>query len=106
MGAQVRPPATRFDAAGWGLLLIMFGGLCLGGMTEFALVAGAGAAMIGLNALRVAYGVPVSWLGVILGAVALVAGVGAMAGVTVPFFALLFILLGFAMIIGAVLRSR
>ncbi len=63
--AQVRPLAARFDAAGWGLLFIMFGALALPrGMTEFALVAGAGAAMIGLNALRVAYGVPVSWFDV------------------------------------------
>ena len=107
MNAGARPLAGRFDAAGWGLLLVLFGALALPrGVGEFALVAGTGAAMLGLNTLRAMAGVPVAWFGIILGAVALVAGVGAIVGVTVPAVALLFILLGLGTIIGAVVRSR
>jgi hypothetical protein len=107
VNAGPRPLAGRFDAAGWGLILILFGALALPrGVAEFTLVAGTGAAMLGLNALRVMSGVPVAWFGIILGAVALVAGVGAIVGVTVPAVALLFILLGLGTIIGAVVRSR
>ncbi len=102
---QLRPLEARFETAGWGLLLIMFGALVLPqGMAEFVLVATAGAAMLGLNALRVRCGVPVSWFGIILGAVALVAGLAAIAGVTIPAFALLMMLLGLALIIGAIMR--
>jgi hypothetical protein len=107
MNTGARPLAGRFDAAGWGLLLVLFGALALPrGVAEFTLVAGAGAAMLGLNALRAMAGVPVAWFGIILGAVALVAGVGAIGGVTVPAMALLFILLGLGTIIGAVGRPR
>ncbi len=85
----------------------MLGALALPrGMAEFALLAGAGAAMLALNALRIRYGVPVSWFGIILGAVAVAAGLGAMVGLTVPALALLLIFLGLAMIIGAVVRPR
>jgi hypothetical protein len=104
---QLRAQAleARFEAAGWGLLLIMFGALVLPqGTAEFVLVAAAGAAMLGLNALRVRCGVPVSWFGIILGAVALVAGLAAIVGVTIPAFALLLMLLGLAMIVGAIVR--
>lgn len=99
--------AARFDTAGWGLLFVLLGALAMPkGTAEYLAVAAVGALMLGLNAGRVAAGVPVRWLSIILGAVTLVAGGGAMAGIEIDAFVLFFFVLGIATVIGAVVRPR
>jgi len=97
----------RFDAIGWGLLFLLFGALSLPrGTAEYASVAAVGAAMLGLNGVRIAVGVPVRWFSVILGAAMLVAGCGALASVHMDVLALFFVIAGVVTIGGAVLTPR
>jgi hypothetical protein len=97
----------RLDDVGWGLLFLLFAALALPkGMAEYASVAGVGALMLGLNVARRAAGVRVGWFSIVLGAVALIAGAGAIAGLEIHAFALFFALLGVVLIIGAAVRSR
>ena len=97
----------RFDAVGWGLLFLLFGALALPkGTTEYASAAVVGAAMLGLNGVRVAVGVPVRWFSVILGTAILVAGGGALSGVRMDAFVLFFVLAGAVTIAGAVFTPR
>ncbi len=99
--------AARFDTAGWGLLFVLFGALAMpNGTVEYLAVAAVGALMLALNAGRVAARVPVRWLSVILGSVALVAGAGAMVGVRIDAFVLFFFVLGIATVVGAIVRPR
>ncbi len=95
----------RFNTVGWGLVFLLVGTLALpSGQVEFAAVAGVGALMLGLNAALIAAGRRLDLFTSVLGATALVAGLGAMAGVKIDVFALFFLLLGLAIIIVPLLR--
>jgi hypothetical protein len=97
----------RIDAIGWGLLFLMTGTLALiPGLPEGTWLAGLGVLLLGLNAARIVLGLSPEWFTVILGSVALLAGLGGMVGVAVPGFALLFILGGVAIIAGQLVRGR
>jgi hypothetical protein len=108
-GADLRMPdlADRFDTVGWGLLLVLFGAFAMpNGTAEYLAVAAVGALLLALNAARVAAGVPVRWLSIILGSVTLVAGAGAMVGIRIDAFVLFFFVLGIATVTGAIVRPR
>lgn len=97
----------RLDDVGWGLLFLLVAALALpSGVVEYASVAAIGALMLALNVARNAAGVRVRWLSIILGAVALIAGVGATGGVKIDMFALFFAMLGIVSIVAAIVRSR
>jgi hypothetical protein len=99
--------AGRIDATGWGLLMLMTGGLALvPRLPEGTWLAGLGILLLGLNAARSVLGLSLEWFTVILGSVAVLAGLGGMVGVAVPGLALLFILSGLAIIVGQVGRGR
>ncbi len=96
---------SRFDNIGWGLLFLAFAALALpNGTGEYAAVAGVGAAMLVLNAVRVIAGVEIRWFSTLLGATGLVAGVMALGGVKVDALALFFVFLGVVTIVSAVVR--
>ncbi len=96
----------RLDDAGWGVFLVMSGALLLiPGVPDGAWLTGVGAIFVGFSALRRVVGIPVSWVAVILGIVAMAAGIGAMAGVTVPAFALLLLLCGIAILVAGFARQ-
>ena len=63
-----------------------------------------GGLMLLLNAIRVTVDVPVGWFSVILGSAMLAAGGGALTGVHMDFFALIFVIAGVVTIGGALLR--
>jgi hypothetical protein len=89
----------RIEAIGWGLLLLMTGVLLLvPGLPEGTWLVGLGLLMLGLNATRHFAGLPLDRFGVILGAGAVLAGLGAMAGMDIPVFALGLIVWGLAII--------
>ena len=97
----------RFDAIGWGLLFLLFGALSLPrGTAEFASAAAVGAAMLGLNGVRLAAGVPLRWFSIILGAAILVAGTGALVSIHMDAFVLFFVIAGVVTIAGAILTPR
>jgi hypothetical protein len=77
----------RIDDIGWGLFLILVGALWLmphGWVPDGTWLVGTGVLLLGLNAVRRANDLPVHRLGVLLGLLALVAGLAAMAQVSAP----------------------
>jgi hypothetical protein len=96
---------SRIDAIGWGVFFVMSGAMLLvPGLPDGSWVTGVGIILVGLSGLRYALGLPVSTFAVVCGIVALAAGAGAMAGVAVPWFALLLVLCGLALVGGDLLR--
>ncbi len=97
----------RLETTSWGLFLIMLGGFALlPAVPEGTWLLGAGVIMLGLNAVRLVAGIRVSFFTVILGTVALLSGLGSVYGVNLPVGPLLIILIGLAIIVRALDRSR
>ncbi len=97
----------RLESISWGLFLIMLGGFALfKSVPEGTWLVGAGVIMLGLNALRLLLGIRIGWTTVILGTVALLSGLGSVYGVSIPVGPLLVILIGLAIILRALDRSR
>ena len=107
LNSAPRTVASRIEAIGWGLLLLMTGVLLLvPGLPAGTWLVGFGVLMLGLNATRLHVGLRLDRFGVSLGIGAVVAGLAAMAGIDVPVFALLLILWGLAIIAGQLGRGR
>lgn len=99
--------ADRLDSIGWGLVFLLVGVLAIpNGTTEYACAAAVGAAMLGLNVLRLALAVPVRWFTMILGAAFLAGGAGALAGQHIDVFVLFFVAAGAVTIVGAIVRPK
>ena len=97
----------RLETVSWGLFLIMLGGFALlKSFPEGTWLIGAGVIMLGLNAVRLLLGIRVSGFTVILGTVALLSGLGSVYGIRIPVGPLLIILVGLAIIVRALDRSR
>jgi hypothetical protein len=95
----------RLDAIGWGLLFLLTGVLLLVVVPEGTWLAGVGAILLGVSAAKALLGAKASWFIVLLGAVALVTGIGEMSGVDVPGLPVLLILCG-VVLIGAQMFRR
>jgi hypothetical protein len=92
----------RLDAVGWGLFLIMLGGLWLapeGMIPEGAWLIGTGVIILGLSAIRYANSIEVSWFWVGLGVLALGTGLSSLLGIDLPIFPILLIIAGAATLI-------
>ena len=99
--------AGRLEAIGWGALFLMSGVLVLiPRLPDGAWLVGLGLLMLGLNATRLAIGLPLDRFGVVLGSGAALAGLGVAAGLDVPVFALLLIVCGIAVIVGQLRPAR
>jgi hypothetical protein len=96
----------RLDAIGWGLLFLLTGTLLLLVVPEGTWLAGVGAILLGVSAAKALLGAKASWFIVVLGAVALVTGIGQMAGIDVPGLPLLLILCGVVLIGAQVIRRQ
>ncbi len=88
----------RLDAIGWGLFLLMLGGLWLvpeeWGVPEGAWLIGAGVIILGLIAVRYINGLQVSGFWLFLGALALGTGLASVLGLDLPVFPILIIIAG------------
>lgn len=87
----------RLERIGWGLFLIMIGGIGLvpdEQIPEGTWLIGVGLIMLGLNAARSLNGVPMSGFTIVLGFLALASGIGDLLGIDLPIFAILLILIG------------
>jgi hypothetical protein len=94
---QHRTFDRQLERISWALFLIMIGGLALvpeGVVPEGIWLVGAGLIMLGLNVVRHLNGIHISSFTVVLGLVALAAGLSAVAGVSLPVFPVLLIALG------------
>jgi hypothetical protein len=96
----------RLDALGWGLFLVMIGGLWLAPaqIPEGTWLIGAAVIILGLAVARYLMAVEVSGFAVILGVLALGAGLGSVLGLEIPVFPILLIIAGVASLLRIVLQ--
>ena len=99
-----RRHGQRLDEIAMALVLIMTGGLWLAPKAMFpegTWLAGLGLILLGLNAVRRILGIRVSGFGIVVGFIALVAGVGHIIGKELPLVPILLIVLGVGLVIRA-----
>ena len=97
----------RVDTVGWGLLFLAVGTVGLvPGLPEGAWLIAAGIVMLGVCIVRAQLRLPVRGVTAIVGTVALVAGIGAVAGLAASTGPLVLIVLGLALIVGALYRAQ
>jgi hypothetical protein len=100
---------NRLNAIGWGLFLIMIGGLWLapeGMIPEGTWLIGTGLIILGLALVRYLNGIEVSWFWIGLGILALGTGVGDLVGLSLPVFPILLIIAGVATIVRLFLANE
>jgi hypothetical protein len=97
----------RLELIGWGLFLVMLGGAAVvpqdrvpQGMWSI----GAGLIMLGVNAVRLYYGIKLNGFTVFVGAVSLASGIGQYLGVELPILPILIVLIGANMLLRALRR--
>ncbi len=98
----------RLEAIGWGLFLIMIGAIWLvpdGQVPQGTWLIGAGLIMLGINWVRHHNGIKMSGLTIILGILALFAGLSGLFGVK-PIVAILFILIGASIILKPLIKKK
>lgn len=98
----------RLEEVGWALFLITIGVIWLvpiQQLPEGLWLIVAGAIMLGINCIRYFNGIKMSGFTLILGALALIAGLGGVFAIKLPFFAVLFILLGLGIILKPLLKK-
>jgi hypothetical protein len=96
----------KLDNIGWGLFLVLTGTVWLLPDTQVppgSWLIGVGSLLLGLNAIRVLSHVPVSGLGLLLGILALAAGLSALWGVQLPLVAIALIVGGVGLLARQVL---
>lgn len=100
----------RLDGVGWGLFLIMIGGLWLvpeeWGVPDGAWLVGAGLIILGLSAVRYLNGLKVSGFWLFLGALALGSGLAAIYGLDLPVFPILLVIAGAAILLKPLFDNR
>lgn len=99
----------RLDALGWGLFLIMIGGLWLapkGSVPEGAWLIGTGVIILVLMAVRYLYGIKISGFWFVLGLVALAFGVSSVFGVNIPVFPILLIIIGINIVVKPLIKKK
>ena len=104
-----RAVSRRLDELAWALFLILIGAIWLlpaGTVPEGTWLVGAGLILLGINVVRSLKGLKMSGFAVVLGVLALVAGMGHLAGVKVPVFAILFIIIGASIILRPLFAKR
>ncbi len=104
--AETTNLTRRLDVLGWGLFFLMTGLLLLiPGLPEGTWLVGLGILILALNLSKLALGLAPDVFGIILGAGALLAGFGTIAGIDIPVFALFLVACGLALIAGAVSKA-
>lgn len=99
MEASQRHLDRQIERIGWGLFLIMIGGLWLmPAVPEGTWLAGAGVILIGVNLVRNVSGLPMSTFGLLLGGFALALAVAKFAGTDLPVLPLIFVVVGASLI--------
>lgn len=104
-----RAVSRRLDELAWALFLILIGAIWLlpaGTVPEGTWLVGAGLILLGISAVRSLKGIRMSGFAIVLGVLALVAGLGHLAGMKVPVFAILFIIIGASIIVRPLFAKR
>lgn len=91
---------SHLDTVGWGLFFLLSGlVLLVPTLPDGTWLTGVGTIVVGLGAVRASFGLPVSSFWAIAGAGLVVAGIGTIAGLALPWFALLLVVCGAALLI-------
>ena len=99
--------SDRVDTVGWGILLVVIGAVSLmPGMPDGAWLVAAGVVMLGASAVRAWLRLGVHGVTVVVGIVALAAGVFTLAGLSTEVGPLVLIVLGLTIVVGALQRAR
>jgi hypothetical protein len=99
----------RLDALGWGLFLIMIGGLWLapeGWVPEGTWLIGTGVIILGLMLIRYVNGISVNGFWLVVGLIALGFGISDVFGLDVPVFPILLIIIGVHIVLKPLLRKK
>ena len=99
--------ARRLDQIGWGIFLIMIGTIWLvPSVPQGTWLIGTGVLLLLLNVIRFTKGIQWSGVSTALGAFALVAGLSALAGISVPLFPICLVIVGVALVLRTVASVR
>ncbi len=107
--AEKKELDRRLDAVGWGLFLIMIGGLWLapeGAVPEGTWLIGVGVIILGLMGIRYLYGMKVNAFWLVLGLIAFAFGVSSVFGLNIPVFPILLIIIGLNIILKPLLKKK
>ncbi len=99
----------RLDAVGWGLFLIMIGGLWLapeGTVPEGTWLIGVGVIILGLMGIRYLYGIKVNAFWLVVGIIALGFGISSVFGLGIPVLPILLIIIGANIILKPLLKRK
>ncbi|MCP4679497.1 MAG: hypothetical protein GY854_29200 [Deltaproteobacteria bacterium] len=106
---QTENMARRIDAIGWALFFVMIGCLWMvpaKTLPESTWLVGVGLIMLGSNAARRVFGLgAVGWT-LVVGLIALAAGVSGLFGVALPVFPILIVICGLSTVIGALRKNN
>ncbi len=99
--------SDRADTIGWGLLFVAIGAVSLmPAMPDGAWLIAAGIVLLGASAVRAGMGLGAYGTTIVVGVVALSAGIFTVAGLTTEVGPLVLIVLGLALVVGALYRSQ
>ncbi|HSB11243.1 MAG TPA: hypothetical protein VLM38_17275 [Blastocatellia bacterium] len=99
----------RLEDIGWGLFLMLIGVIWLVPETQLpqgVWLIGVAIVLLGLNWVRYLNGIKMSGFTIILGLLALAAGLGGLLGVKLPIFAVLLILIGASIILKPLFEGK
>ncbi len=99
----------RLEQIGWGLFLIMIGGLALvpdQTVPEGVWLVGTGLIMLGLNAARYLNDIKMSSFTLVLGTVALLVGFSDFVGIELPLFPIMLIIIGAGILVKPMLEGK
>lgn len=99
----------RLDSIGWGIFLIMIGGLWLapeGLFPEGTWLIGTGIIILGLQAVRYLYGIKASRFWIVLGIIAFAFGISDVYAFDIPVFPILIILFGLSIILKPIFGKK
>ena len=99
--------SDRVDTIGWGLLFMAIGAVSLmPAIPDGAWLIAAGIVLLGASAVRAWMGLGAYGTTIVVGVVALSAGIFTVAGLTTEVGPLVLIVLGLALVVGALYRSQ
>ena len=109
LGAKKRALDRRLDSIGWGLFLIMIGGLWLapeGMVPEGSWLIGAGVIILAMMGVRYLYGIRIRGFWFVLGIIALAFGISDVFGLNIPVFPILLIIIGASVVLTSFLKRK
>ncbi len=99
--------AERLDQMGWGVFLAMIGVIwLLPGVPQGTWLIGTGILLLLLNVIRARIGIRWSGVSVMLGSLALAAGLGGLTGIDAPLFPICLLLAGASLILKPLFSVR